>query len=137
MVDKGRRRELREQARQKPPAAGIYAIRHRATGRVVVASAVNLAAARNRFDFAVGTGALGALDGQLGGDIRAHGVDGLEFEVLETVPVEPGSADAELRADLATLEALWREQLVGAGPSDGGSDETGGRRGVDTRAPHA
>ena len=114
MTDKDRRRELREQARQNPPAAGIYAIRHRATGRVIVASAINLAGARNRFDFAVSTGSLGALDGQLGGDIRAHGIDGLAFEVLETVAVEPGTSDSDLRADLATLETLWREQL-GAG----------------------
>jgi len=114
VTDKERRRELREQARQNPPPAGIYAIRHRATGRVVVASAVNLAGARNRFDFAVSTGLTSALDTQLGGDVRAHGTEGLAFEVLETVPVEPGTVAADLRADLATLEALWREQL-GAG----------------------
>ncbi len=111
MVDKARRRELREQVRQKPPNAGIYAIRHRATGRVLVAAAVNLAGARNRFDFAVTTNTLGALDGQLGGDIRTHGVDGLEFEVLEEIRVEPGTSEADLRADLAVLEELWREQL--------------------------
>lgn len=114
MTDKARRRELRDAARQHPPDAGVYAIRHAVTGRVVVASAVNLGGARNRFDFAVSTGALGALDGQLEGDIRAHGVEGLVFEVLETVTVEPGTPDADLRADLATLEALWREQLARA-----------------------
>jgi broad specificity phosphatase PhoE len=111
MTDRERRRELRAQARQHPPDAGVYAVRHRATGRVIVASAVNLAGARNRFDFAVGTGALNALDGQLGGDIRVHGTGGLEFEVLETVVVEPGTADGDLRSELATLETLWREQL--------------------------
>lgn len=112
MTDKARRRELREQARQHPPAAGVFAMRHRVTGRTVVASTVNLAGARNRFDFAIGTGALSALDGQLGGDIAAHGIDGLEFEVLETVPVDAGVAPGDLRADLATLEALWREKLA-------------------------
>ena len=117
MSDSTRRRELREQYRQHPPVAGIYAIRHRATGRVIVAAAVNLAGARNRFDFALATNTLGALDGQLGGDIRSHGADGLEFEVLETVRVEPGSPEDELRAELATLEGLWREQL---GLSGGG-----------------
>jgi len=111
VTDKTRRRELREQLAQHPPDAGVYAIRHRTTGRVIVASAVNLAGARNRFDFAVATGTLSALDGQLGGDIAAHGTEGLAFEVLETVVVEPGTADADLRADLATLEILWREQL--------------------------
>jgi broad specificity phosphatase PhoE len=114
MTDRARRRELREQIAAHPPDAGVYAIRHRATGRVIVASAVNLAGARNRFDFAVATGTHSALDGQLGGDIAAHGPEGLAFEVLETVTVEPGTPDADLRADLATLEALWREQL-GAG----------------------
>lgn len=113
MTDKSRRRELREEARQHPPDAGIYAIRHAATGRVVVASAVNLAAARNKFEFAVQTEAVSALDGQLGGDIRTHGLEGLAFEVLEVVPAEPGRSDAELRADLATLEALWRDQVQG------------------------
>lgn len=111
MTDRDRRRELREQARQHPPEAGVYAIRHRITGRVIVAAAVNLQGARNRFDFAVSTGTFGALDGQLGGDIQAHGADGLEFEVLEAVPVEPGTPDDELKADLATLEALYREKL--------------------------
>jgi broad specificity phosphatase PhoE len=111
MADRTRRRALREQLAQHPPDAGVYAIRHAATGRVIVESAINLAGARNRFDFAVGTGALAALDGQLGGDIRAHGTDGLAFEVLETVSVEPGMADADPRSELAVLEALWREQL--------------------------
>jgi hypothetical protein len=111
VVDKARRRELREQVRQKPPEAGVYAIRHRATGRVTVAAAVNLAGARNRFDFAVSTNTFGALDGQLGGDIRTHGVEGLEFEVLEAIRVEPGTSEADLRAELSVLEALWREQL--------------------------
>jgi broad specificity phosphatase PhoE len=112
VTDKTRRRELREQLAQHPPDAGVYAIRHGATGRVIVASAVNLAGARNRFDFAVSTGTLSALDGQLGGDIRAHGPEGLAFEVLETIVVEPGTLDADLRADLATLERLWRDQLA-------------------------
>jgi len=44
MTDKARRRELREQLAQHPPDAGVYAIRHHATGRVTVASAVKLAA---------------------------------------------------------------------------------------------
>ena len=45
MTNKARRRELREQLAQHPPDAGVYAIRHHATGRVTVASAVKLAGA--------------------------------------------------------------------------------------------
>ena len=117
MTDRAQRRQLRDEARRHPPDAGVYAVRHRATGRVLVAAAVNLAGARNRFEFEVSTNTLGALDGQLGGDIRTHGVEGLEFEVLETVHVEPGASEADLRAELKILEAMWREQLA---PGRGG-----------------
>jgi broad specificity phosphatase PhoE len=111
MTDRARRRELRDEAQRHPPEAGVYAIRHRATGRVLVTATQNLAGARNLFAFAVTTGSLGVLDGQLAGDIREHGAEGLELEVLETVAVEPGTPLDELRSDLRTLEALWREKL--------------------------
>ena len=113
MTDRARRRELRDAVRANPPDAGVYAIRHGVTGRTVVASTLNLPGARNRFDFAIATGSVAAIDGLLGGDIRAHGIDGLAFEVLETVPVDPSRTEAERRADLATLETLWREKLGG------------------------
>ena len=111
VIDRARRRELRDAVRSRPPDAGIYAIRHSTTGRSIVAATLNLPGARNRFDFALQTGSIGAIDGLLSGDVRAHGIGGLEFEVLETVPVEAGRSEAELRADLATLETLWREKL--------------------------
>jgi len=111
MNHKARRRELRDAAQLHPPEAGVYAIRHQETGRLLVTATQNLAGAQNRFAFAVSTGPLGVLDTQLAGDIRKHGAEGLELEVLETVAVEPGTPPDGLRADLRTLEALWREKL--------------------------
>ena len=112
MTDRDRRRADRERLEARPPDAGVIALRHRATGRLVVVPAENLPGARNRFEFAVTTNLPSALpDPYLAADARTHGVDGLELDVLETVPVEPGADRADLRADLEVLAALWRERL--------------------------
>ncbi|MEI7742675.1 MAG: GIY-YIG nuclease family protein [Chloroflexota bacterium] len=112
MNDHERRRADRDRLHNAPPDAGVILVRHRATGRLVVAPVENLAAARNRFDLAISTRSGGALpDLRLAEDVRTHGFDGLGFEVLESVEVEPGTTTAALRADLAVLAELWRERL--------------------------
>ncbi len=111
MTEHDRRRRLRATTLENPPAAGVYVIRHRATGRAVVSTAVNLAAARNRFEFCTSTGTLGSFDSGLVADARSHGIDGLELEELEVVPVEAGSTAVSIQADLEVLADLWRERL--------------------------
>ena len=115
MTERDRRRELREQIRQQPPDAGVYAVRHRTTGRTVVAHSLNLQGARNRFDFCVATGSLGAFDPGLVADARAHGVDGLELDVLDVVQIEAGTEPEAVRDDLETLATMWRERLAETG----------------------
>jgi hypothetical protein len=51
------------------------------------------------------------LDHRLVADARQVGLDAFELEILEVVEVRPEMTPAEIRADLATLEALWRERL--------------------------
>lgn len=113
MSDRARRHELREEARQHPPEAGVYAIRNTRTGRVLVASTLNLPGMRNRFEFARTTGTAGAIDGRLAADVREHGIEVLELDVLDVVEVRPDTDPAELRVELAALESLWREKLEG------------------------
>jgi hypothetical protein len=135
MTDRDRRRALREQARSNPPDAGVIAIRHRATDRVAVIEVLNLPGARNRFDFARNTGTPGALpDPGLVADARTHGMDALELEILEIVPVDAGSDPDRVREDLAVLAALWRERLTGPGTDRPGAGRasTQSVAGVDT-----
>jgi len=83
------------------------------TGRVAVAGVENLAAARNRFEFAMTMRSGSALpDLRLAEDVRLHGWDGVTFEILETVPVEAGVDARALRSDLDVLAELWRERLA-------------------------
>jgi hypothetical protein len=111
MPDRARRRELLDEYRSRRPEAAVYAIRNTVDGRALLDITVNLPALRNRIDFARATGSIAALDGRLANDIRTLGLDVFELEVLEVVTPEPGSTDDELREELATLAALWREKL--------------------------
>ena len=43
---------------------------------------------------------------------RTHGEAALSFEVLDTLKPRADATDAEHRADLAALLALWQEELA-------------------------
>jgi hypothetical protein len=107
-----RRRELRAEYEQRPSEAGVYALRNTATGRVLVAATRDLAAARNRLDFAKATQTPGALDHRVAADVRAFGVDAFAFEILDTLEITPAMTSDDVRADLGALEQLWREKLA-------------------------
>jgi hypothetical protein len=113
MTSSERRRELRAQYAQRPAEAGVYLLRNTATGRVLVASAADLGAVRNRLDFARSTQTPGALDHRLAADARALGVDAFELEILDRLDVTPAMSPDDVRADLGALEQLWREKLAG------------------------
>ena len=67
----------------------MYALRNTATGRLLVASTTDLAAARNRLDFARATKTPGDLDHRVAADVRAFGVDAFVLEVLDTLEITP------------------------------------------------
>ncbi len=111
MTDRQRRRELRDSYATQARSAGIYRIAHGATGGWIIRSTADLAGARSRFEFGRSTQSVGSFDGRLADDLRRHGFDALTFEVLDTLPHRPTASDADLRAELETLERLWAERL--------------------------
>lgn len=110
MRDRARRRELTTEYRQNPPQAGVYRFVNRLTGKVLLGSAVNLASVQSKVDFARATKSTGGLDHRLEKEIREHGIDVFTLEILDTLEITPEMSQAEVRAELATLEALWRER---------------------------
>ncbi|MHB8958635.1 MAG: GIY-YIG nuclease family protein [Candidatus Limnocylindrales bacterium] len=115
MTDRQQRRADRDRLLASPPDAGVVAVRHLVTGREAVVVTENLDGLRNRIEFARQTGAFSALpDPRMAADARDHGMDGIEVRELERVTVEPGTTRDELRSDLETLAALWRERLAGS-----------------------
>jgi hypothetical protein len=111
MSDKERRKELRTQYKQNRPEAGVYRIVNGVNGKALLGSAANLGGVRGKMDFARTTGMLGTFFLRLQEDIRAYGLDAFSLEILEVLEVTPTMTDADIRRDLATLEALWREKF--------------------------
>ncbi len=111
MSDQARRKALRERQDHAPPEAGVYLIRNGETGKGLLGVTPNLASVRNTLAFAQSTGTSGVLDRRLGADIARFGLDAFTFDVLETLDVRPGMTPADIQADLATLEQLWRDKI--------------------------
>jgi hypothetical protein len=105
------RKELRARYEQTRTEAGVYCIRNSRTGKILLGSAPNLASVRNKLDFARSTGTASALDRRLSQDARAFGIEAFSMEVLDVLEVTPERTDVEILADLAALEALWRERF--------------------------
>jgi hypothetical protein len=101
-----RRKELKEQARQTAPEAGVYGIRNTETGRVLIASSRNLKNVANRIEFAKSTNATTFFDHRISAEVKAYGIQAFTFEPIETISVKPDMTTAQLDADLKALEEL-------------------------------
>ena len=91
---------------------GIYAIRDRASGHLLLGASRNVHASLNRvrFELRMGTHA----DRVLQAEWNRSGADGLAFEVLEIVK-EREDADFDYASELKALEEVHRE-LQGLAP---------------------
>jgi hypothetical protein len=101
------RRTLSKSYKERRMVGGVYLIRNTRNGRYILGHALDLASARNRFQFAVSTNA--AVDMRVRTDWAACGPDAFAFEVLE----EQGQDQtrAQFTDDLVVLEDLRRADL--------------------------
>jgi len=111
MDQKSRRRELVDEYKRSGPEAGVYRLTNTETGKVFLGSTLNLGSMRGKLDFGRATGSVTVLDRKLHADARQYGIEAFALDVLEVLEVRPELTPAEIRADLATLEELWREKL--------------------------
>ena len=108
---KARRKQLVEEYRQSGPAAGVYRFVNTRAGKALLGSTLNLGSMRGKLDFARATQSPSALDRRLHADARQYGMDSIELEVLEVLEPQADQTPAQVRADLESLEALWRERF--------------------------
>jgi hypothetical protein len=106
-----RRRELGEVYRLRITEAGVYMLRNTDTGRILIASSRDLAGVRNKIELGRANRSASVLDQRMVGDARTHGMASIELVVLDLIDLRPEMTLAEVTADLASLEALWREKL--------------------------
>jgi len=105
---RSRRAELKRTYKEKPPPMGVFAIRNRANGKVLVGTSLNLPGALNsaRFQLTLGVYRHPALQE----DWQRYGADSFSFEVLDELPPTEVPRD-DPREELQVLEALWLERL--------------------------
>ncbi len=103
------KQELRNAYKERKVVGGVYAIKNTANGRMLLATAVDLNGAQNRFVFSKDNPK--AFNFKLLPDIKEHGVDVFAFEVLEELEKKPTQSDREFADDLAELLALRQEKL--------------------------
>ncbi|NMO16653.1 GIY-YIG nuclease family protein [Pyxidicoccus fallax] len=105
---KANRSELKRAYKEKPPPMGVFAVRNRANGKVLVGSSLNVEGSLNRIRFELTTG-MPRIPALLE-DWKRYGADNFSFEVLDVLPPaeEPGGDPKE---ELKVLEALWLDRL--------------------------
>lgn len=106
------RRALSRQARDAFPPMGVYAIRDRVSGEVLVASSRNVPGAINRIRFELRLGTHG--NKRLQAEWNRSGADRFAFEVLELVK-ERTDAGFDYAAELQGLEQIYREEFAQPG----------------------
>lgn len=108
------RRDIARRARDAFPAMGIYLIRNKQTGQVLVASSRNVHGAMNRIRFELRLGS--HPDKALQAQWNHSGPDGFDFDIVELLQEREGSS-VDYAEELRLLEHLYREhygQQVGA-----------------------
>ncbi|TWI70025.1 hypothetical protein IP91_01103 [Pseudoduganella lurida] len=112
MTDK---RLLKQQYLETKTRAGVYMIRNRVTGRVLVAGAGDAQGALNRHRFELRQGS--HRNRLLRQDWLSHGETSFTFEVLDMV--KPGAdTAADITRELADLLVLWRQEIPCHGALD-------------------
>ena len=106
--EKARRRAIKAAYKLQPRTAGVFQVKNRKNGRVLLGSSLNMHGPFNRIRMELETGIMRNPD--LLSDWRRHGADAFSFDILETLPEEPDS-DISLEERLREREEAWIERL--------------------------
>ena len=102
------RTELKRAYKETPPPMGVFAVRNRANGKVLVGASLNIPGALNRIRFELTTG-MRRIPALLE-DWNRYGADSFSFEVLDVLPPSEEPRE-DPKEELRVLEALWLERL--------------------------
>ncbi|WP_127507772.1 GIY-YIG nuclease family protein [Paenibacillus humicus] len=113
-LDKQSKKELVSSYKQSFRPMGVYQIRNKENGKVLVCGSMDLPGAKNRLDFFKSTG-MNTLH-ELKSDWKAYGAESFVFEELDQIkPREEYAGDPEelkgYQAEVDALLELWIEKL--------------------------
>jgi group I intron endonuclease len=106
------RKELNREYLERPKPSGIFQVKNKANGKVLLGSTLNLEGALNGHRFMLRTGS--HRNKSLQEDWYQYGEENFVFEVLETVEVRD-DPNFNLSDELTLLEMIWLEKLQPVG----------------------
>jgi hypothetical protein len=95
--------------RERRPTMGIFQVRNRRNGKVLIGATTDVPAMLNRQRAQLRLGV--HPNHELQADWTELGDDAFAFEVLDTI-TRPDHAEGDPREDLKLLEAMWLQQLT-------------------------
>lgn len=98
-----RKKELKQQAKELSPTAGILMVTNTVNGKYFIDSTANIKRL-NGLKFELKMGSL--LNKQLVGDWNAYGEDAFTFEVLESIKTE-GKSPYQVKTEVAEAKDKW------------------------------
>ncbi len=114
------REELKREYRDRPKPAGIFQIRNKANGKILLGSSLNLEGPLNSHKFMLTIGR--HRNETLQQEWNKFGADQFAFEVLEVVKVKD-DPNFNLSDELTLLEQIWLEKTQPFGDKGYNTDQ--------------
>jgi hypothetical protein len=110
-MDKQEKRRAVAQYKERLQQGGVYAIRCKESGKILLLGTTDIPGSRNRFEFAQSTG--GCVHPKLRADWEQYGGRTFEFEIVETLTQKEAQTDADFQSEVAALLDLLTAQTEG------------------------
>ena len=102
------RKEIHQAYKERVKPAGVFMVKNKANGKVLLGSSLNLEGPLNKHRFTLKIGS--HLNKELQKDWDEFGPDNFIFEILEEVKVQD-HPNFNLQDELTLLEQIWLEKL--------------------------
>lgn len=102
------RKELNREYLERPKPAGVFQIKNKVNGKILLGSSLNLEGPLNKHKFMLKIGS--HKNAALLEDWKQYGEDQFSFDILEVVNVKE-DPNFNLKDELTLLEQIWLEQV--------------------------
>lgn len=102
------RKEIHQAYKERAKPAGVFMVKNKSNGKVLLGSSLNLEGPLNKHRFTLKIGS--HLNKELQKDWDEFGPDNFVFEILEEVQVQD-NPNFNLQDELTLLEQIWLEKL--------------------------
>ncbi|EAD4755235.1 GIY-YIG nuclease family protein [Listeria monocytogenes] len=109
-MNKDNRKELIRAYKEKSPDAGVYRFISTKSGKSLIDNTMDLKGIANKLAFGVKIGAGNMLPPEMAKEAKEHGIDTIQFEILEKVDIKPEMTKEDIKEENGVLLSLWLER---------------------------